>query len=193
MTETETQKAGEAIPELIVELIRTSSRDGRILAEDEILNPLIDRQLFTLNTEGESRALQEILRELIEGHPDLEEIAKGGMRCFYSSQFMTPAYAGIMLRKRIGRLPLIAEAVRESSEINQRPVPLSSFIRHPFDLTREEILDSLDAMATAEGYGDIARAVTSASGVYLYSTHHLEPDHAAVLAEWLDVGQFDNP
>ena len=40
---------------------------------------------------------------------------------------------------------------------------------------------------------DIARTATSASGCYLYSTRHLEPDHAAVLAEWLDVGQFDNP
>ena len=52
---------------------------------------------------------------------------------------------------------------------------------------------SLEAMAAAEGYGDIARTATSASGVYLYSTRHLEPDHAAMLAEWLDVGQFDNP
>jgi len=30
-------------------------------------------------------------------------------------------------------------------------------------------------------------------GVFLYSTRHLETDHAAMLAEWLDVGQFENP
>jgi hypothetical protein len=72
-------------------------------------------------------------------------------------------------------------------------MPLESFIRHPFDLSEQEIIDSLDAMATKEGYGDIARTVTSASGIYLYSTRHLEPGYAAVLAEWLDVGQFDNP
>jgi hypothetical protein len=93
----------------------------------------------------------------------------------------------------MGRLQLIAEVVRESSEINQRPVPLESFTRYPFGLNSREILDSLEAMATAEEYGDIARTATSASSFYLYSTRHLEPDHAAVLAEWLDVGQFDNP
>jgi hypothetical protein len=35
--------------------------------------------------------------------------------------------------------------------------------------------------------------MTSASSVFLYSTLYLEPAHASMLAEWLDVGQFDNP
>jgi hypothetical protein len=29
--------------------------------------------------------------------------------------------------------------------------------------------------------------------VFLYSTRHLDPDHASMLAEWLDVGQYRNP
>jgi hypothetical protein len=193
MTKTEEKKAGEDEPGLIAEFIRENSRAGRILAEDEILGCLMDRRLFKLNTEGTGCDVEQMLGKLVAGHPDLEEIATGGMRCYYSSEFMTRAYAGIMLQKRIGGLQLIAEVVRKSSEVNQRPMPLESFIRHPFDLSEQEIIDSLDAMATKEGYGDIARTVTSASGIYLYSTRHLEPGYAAVLAEWLDVGQFDNP
>jgi hypothetical protein len=27
----------------------------------------------------------------------------------------------------------------------------------------------------------------------LYSALHLEPEYASMLAEWLDVGQFNNP
>jgi len=193
MTETETREAGKTVPDLIAELIRASSRDGWILAADEILNCLIDRQLFTSNSEENSAAVGEMLRELVEGHWDLEEIAAGEMRCYYSSLFMTRSYAGIMLQKRIGRPQLIAEVIRKSAEVNQRPMALESFTGHPFDLTHREIMDALEAMAATEGYGDIARTATSASGIYLYSTRHLEADHAAVLAEWLDVGQFDNP
>ena len=96
-------------------------------------------------------------------------------------------------RKGSDDLQLIAAVVRESSEINQRPVPLTIFTRHPFDLDEPEIMDALAAMAEEEEYGDIVRTKTSASGLYLYSTRYLEPDHAYVLAEWLDVGRFENP
>jgi hypothetical protein len=44
-----------------------------------------------------------------------------------------------------------------------------------------------------EEYEDIARTTTSIGTVYLYSTRHLEPDYASTLAEWLDVGQANNP
>ena len=193
MSETENQKSGEATLEMITELIQENSGAGRILAQDEILDHLIDRQLFAPNKELHSGAVGEILRELVKEHEDVEEIAEGEMQCYYSSQFMTRAYARIMLHKRMGRLQLIAEVVRESSEINQRPVPLESFTRHPFGLNSREILDSLETMATAKEYGDIVQIATSASNFYLYSTRHLEPDHATMLAEWIDIGQFDNP
>jgi hypothetical protein len=48
-------------------------------------------------------------------------------------------------------------------------------------------------MAGKDAYRDIARTCTSAGNEYIYSTDHLEPDHAASLAEWIDVGQYDNP
>jgi hypothetical protein len=48
-------------------------------------------------------------------------------------------------------------------------------------------------MAAGEEYKDIERLSTSAGTVFLYSTLHLDPAHASMLAEWIDVGQFENP
>jgi hypothetical protein len=57
----------------------------------------------------------------------------------------------------------------------------------------EEILACLRQMADREEYGDIQQATTSIGTVFVYSTLHLDRDYAAMLAEWLDVGQFNNP
>ena len=67
------------------------------------------------------------------------------------------------------------------------------FTHPPFDLTREQVMDSLGRMSGREEYRDIASTTTSASTVFLYSTLHLEPEHASMLAEWFDVGQAQNP
>jgi hypothetical protein len=114
-------------------------------------------------------------------------------RRFYSSQFMTKAYAGLLLRKEGAPLHLIAETVRENSALYPRPLPLGAFEQPPFSLSREEILDTLDRMVAQDAYRDIARTRTSAGNEYLYSTAHLDADYAGSLAEWIDVGQYDNP
>jgi len=48
-------------------------------------------------------------------------------------------------------------------------------------------------MDAEEEYRDIMQTTTSVSGVFLYSTLHLDSEYASMLAEWLDVGQFENP
>jgi hypothetical protein len=48
-------------------------------------------------------------------------------------------------------------------------------------------------MAQQKEYEDIAQTITSVGTQFLYSTKHLDPDHAFTLAEWLDVGQVNNP
>ncbi|MDQ5986231.1 MAG: putative protein YdhW [Syntrophus sp. SKADARSKE-3] len=189
----EENRPGQEIPELVAELIQERSEAGQLVSQDEILNFLIDKRFCMRNEEAQICHTRQMLRELIVNHPDLEEIAEGKWRCYYSSASMTRSYAGLMLQKRIGRLPLIAEAVRESSRVNQCPVAVDSFTRYPFDLSEHDIIDALAAMIQAEEYGDIAQTVTSVSGIYLYSSRHLDSDYAHVLAEWLDVGQFDNP
>jgi len=106
---------------------------------------------------------------------------------------MTETYAMILLQKQGDPLRLIAETVRENSAVYPRPVPLDIFTQPPFDLTRQEVLNDLERMAAEDEYRDIVPTTTSASRVFLYSTLHLEPEYASMLAEWLDVGQFNNP
>jgi len=48
-------------------------------------------------------------------------------------------------------------------------------------------------MPGQEEYQDIAQTTTSIGTIFLYSTRHLDPGHASMLAEWFDVGQFNNP
>ena len=48
-------------------------------------------------------------------------------------------------------------------------------------------------MADMGAYEDIARTTTSAGNNFLFSKMYLDPDYAATLAEWIDVGQYDNP
>ncbi len=66
------------------------------------------------------------------------------------------------------------------------------FTQPPFELTFQEVLNDLERMAAEEEYGDIRQTMTPASRVFLYSTLHLEPEYASMLAEWFDVGQLDN-
>ena len=99
----------------------------------------------------------------------------------------------ILLQKQGDPLRLIAEIVRQSSEVYPRPVPLDIFTQPPFDLTHQEAQNRLERMAAEKEYRDIAVTTTSTSRVFLYSTLHLETEHASMLAEWLDVGQFNNP
>ncbi len=110
-----------------------------------------------------------------------------------SSHFMTPADAALPLRRSGGPRRLIAETVRENSALYPRPLPLGAFERPPFCITWQEILACLQAMTADDADHDIARTCTSAGNAYLYSATHLHADYAAGLAEWIDVGQYDNP
>ncbi len=112
---------------------------------------------------------------------------------FYSLRSMSDTYAGILAWKAEGPLRLIAEVVRENSRLYPRPVPMMCFMEPPFDLTEDEICECLEALGEGREYQDIVQTITSIGRTFLYSSRHLDPDHAATLAEWIDVGQADNP
>jgi hypothetical protein len=180
----------ESIALTIVSMIRQESEAGRLISGAEILRRLADQARSPLQEEEFGNCLKNVLG----ANEDLRELTpEKGDRYFYSSLFMTGAYAQILLQKKGDPLRLIAETVRRTSEDYTRPVPLDLFTQPPFDLTRQEVLNDLELMEAVEEYRDIAMTMTSASSVFLYSTLYLEPGHASMLAEWIDVGQFDNP
>jgi hypothetical protein len=188
--EMDAQGQMEDIALAVVSMIRQESEAGRLISNSDILHRLADRGRDPLREEEFGGRMKDVLN----ANEDLHEISAGNdSRHFYSSLFMTASYATILLRKQGDPLRLIAETVRQNSVEYSRPVPLDLFTRPPFGLTRREVLDNLERMEAREEYRDIAQTTTSASSVFLYSALHLEPGHASMLAEWLDVGQFDNP
>ncbi len=194
MAEKISGKGEETAEKSIALMIRKSSEAGELISEGEILHRLAEQRLLNPPAADPAEEIRIILREAVEQYEDLHDLSAGdGSRHYYSSRFMTRAYALILLQKEGDPLHLIASVVRENSALYPRPVPLEIFTQPPFGLSRQEVLTDLDRMAAKEEYRDIIRTTTSASRVFLYSTLHLEPEHASLLAEWLDVGQFENP
>ena len=188
------EKGRDAAARAVAAMIRQSSKGGQLISEAEILGRLADQHLSPSPAEAQAGEAGTILKKLVEETGDLKELAgQDGVRSYYSSDFMTEAYARILLQKKGDRLRLIAETVRENSALYPRPVPLDLFTKPPFELTQQEVLNDLERMGSKEEYRDIVSTMTSTSRVFLYSTLHLEPDHASMLAEWLDVGQSNNP
>ena len=187
-------KEKEAAAITIAGYIRKSSEAGQLISEPEILGRLAEKCILAPSGTDPAQEVGDLLREAVEENEDLHELsARDGSRHYYSSQFMTQAYALILLQKQGDPLHLIASIVRENSALYPRPVPIQISAPPPLAFSLQEVLDGLQPMATEEEYRDIMSATTSASRVFLYSTLHLEPEHASMLAEWLDVGRFEKP
>jgi len=174
--------------------IRRKSEAGQLLFQKEIFQELMDQKVLNSDNREQLGKFEAILKKTMKMNEDLKELFdKDGIPRYYSSQFVSEAYVRILLRKEGNPLLLIAEIVRENSALYPRPIPLDTFKNSPFELTQEEILACLQKMSGQEEYQDIAQAITSTGTIFLYSRRHLDSDYASMLAEWLDVGQYDNP
>jgi hypothetical protein len=176
-------------------MIRERSKDGHFVLTEEVLSELLNKGFLDSEKEGGPFAeASSILEETLRKNEDLRERkGKDGLSRYYSSLAMSEAYATLLIRKEEDFLLMMADVIRENSAIYPRPVPLDIFMEPPFDLAREKILDCLKKMGEQVEYGDIAQTTTSIGTIFLYSSRHLDPDHASMLAEWLDVGQVQNP
>jgi hypothetical protein len=175
------------------ELIRIRSEEGQLILSGEILKGLVEKG-FLPREEDPSSSLDANLKRAQEEFRDLKAIrGRDGSTHYYSSLSMSDTYAEWVLRWGENPFHTMAEIIRENSKIYPRPVPLDLFQESPFGFSGEEIQDLLRRMAEQEDYRDIRQTQTSIGSLYLYSTLHLEPDYASTLAEWLDVGQANNP
>jgi hypothetical protein len=178
----------------IAEVIRRKSQAGHLISQNEIFHRLLERGLIKGKKEGAQNVLETLLEKALEENEDFIKLHTDGEEpSFFSSQFMSESYARILIQKRADPMLLIAEIVRENSAIYPRPVPLDMFKGSPFDLTLEEIQATLAQMGIRDDYRDIKQTASSVGTVFLYSTLHLDPGYASMLAEWVDVGQANNP
>jgi hypothetical protein len=176
----------------VAKIIREKSEAAQLALFDDILAGVTDQALLKTEIADRKSHLEAIVREVVRENEDLNEISgKNGIPRYYSSRSLSETYAGILARK--GENSLIAEIVRENSKIYPRPVPMDIFKESPFDFTQDEILDCLRKMGEDAEYQDISQTITSAGTIFLFSTQHLDLVYAATLAEWLDVGQVNNP
>jgi len=143
-----------------------------------------------------------LLVRLLEANDDLREISEAdscsknsgaGPRYYYSSLYLTEAYARILVHKLAGPLQLIAASVRDYTGAYRRPLAVDIFAEPPFLFNEEGMRTYLDLMAQTAGFEDIAATSAAKGGNYLYSKRFLDDGHAAMLAEWLDAGQAANP
>jgi len=133
-----------------------------------------------------------ILPEILEQRPDLSSFeGTSGQTLHHAPEILSRTYARILDRKG-SPLLLMAEEIRANSRDYPRPVPVELFESPPFDLTPEEIEQTLRAMATDPAYQDIAFTTTSSGAVHLFSTLHLERGYAVFLAQRAE-SWADNP
>ena len=185
----------EAITRATASFIRKQSEAGKLVLLKDVLQVLREQNVLGPEKgELSGEDLEALVTETFRRNEDLKEIpGHDGLPRYYSGQYMSDAYARLLVRKEGDPLLLLAETIRENSKIYPRPVPMETFKNPPFDLTEEEILACLEKMKEEDPYKDIGETVTSEGTVFLYSAWHLEPDYASMLAEWIDVGQHKNP
>jgi hypothetical protein len=189
----DTEKSLKAFQPEILGLIRAKSEVGRLVLAEEVYREFLKMGILGEN-ENPFAEFETFLKVMVDQNDDLQEIKDGkGISLYYSSRSMVESYAQLIVRKGIDPWILMAEVVRENSERYPRPVPVDLFGDSPFDLTREEISACLKEMAGLKEYQDIQQTTTSAGSVFLYSRKYLDPDYAAMLAEWVDVGQSSSP
>ncbi len=175
-------------------IIRDKSRSGQLTLREEILTELTRQGFLKPEDSDVGSQFEAILKHTIEKNGDLKEICDSkSIPHYYSSESMAERYVNILIQKEGDSLALMAEMIRENSKIYPRPIPLRIFTESPFGFAREEIISHIRRMAEQEEYQDIRQTTTSVGTVFLFSILYLDPDYATFLAEWIDVGQVNNP
>lgn len=129
-----------------------------------------------------------------EAEEDIRMLRGASERYYFSDRSMTETYAKHLFRLA-ERDParLIADTVRDESRIYPRPTPLETFTDPPFLMSRADVDAAVESIAAAAEYADIRPATASDGSRFLYSAEHLAAAHAEALAEWIAVGEKENP
>ncbi|WP_227763754.1 hypothetical protein [Zhaonella formicivorans] len=176
-------------------LARVVAEIRRRSAENIALTPLeaFKEEPFYL----EDDALANIVYELAqaEEYEDIQFLTfKPGAKMYlYSSLYISDSYARALLRKeQQDPCFLIAETVREESRVYPRPTCSDTLALPPYNLDLSELTRYLDELKSREEFGDIHWFKTSTDVIYLYSDKYMSKDYASYLAEWYEVGQYEN-
>jgi hypothetical protein len=147
--------------------------------------------------EGKLTPLSQVWTGPEDEFAPIEDIAciREGVNCYlYSSGLMTRQYAETVARIAAGDVGrLIAGAVRFDSSTYPRPTPVEVFLAPPYNMSSDQVAEALEQLPADPECADICRVTASDGSVFLYSTRHLQPEHARSLAERIAVRHYENP
>ncbi|MDP3177569.1 MAG: hypothetical protein Q8M76_06670, partial [Spirochaetaceae bacterium] len=87
----------------------------------------------------------------------------------------------------------VADTVRDESRIYPRPTDIRVFSEEPFSLRESAVMEIVGRLELHPEGADIRSCRASNRALYLYSSIHLDPNLAQSQAEWIEVGQKENP
>ncbi len=116
-----------------------------------------------------------------------------GVEYLHAEYILSVAYAKLLLRKQANDPKrLIAELVRENSDLWPRPVSVEFFSETElFEMTPADVTNVVAAMMADPAYADIKGVTTSNGVLYLYSDRFMVEPVALRKAEWVEVDSKD--
>ncbi len=166
----------------LVPMVREASHSCKVLPLGEVWPGTEDEFIECTQTRTET------------GSCDIMLIRDGGRTYVYSEQHMTRAYAEAAARACCPDiLQMISETVRGDSRTYPRPTPVVVFEESPFLLSHDTVARALEDISGNPKYLDIHLLRASNGSLFLFSSMHMNPEHAVSLAEWIAVDHLQNP
>lgn len=173
----------------IAEKVRGDSKDLHKLVAVETLAGLMP--------ENQIESASAVIAEMTESgeYPDLQSIiAPNGKTFLYSDKYMSAQYATMLSRVEADNKGTpIAMTVRDDSKAYHRVTHIEFFQAKLFNIAPEEFDSTIAQMLEQEEFKDIKLLVASTGARFLYSDLYIDDFYAKNLAEWEEVGQYENP
>lgn len=129
----------------------------------------------------------DLLVELMEQEESCSDIKRevcGENVYFYSDRYMTSNYAMITALIDNKDIPLmLAKLTRFNCKTYPTPTPLMYFERHPYNLTKQQVLRAVDVMSRKEEYKDIQVVINNENKKFLYSIDMMSTRYAKSLVD----------
>jgi len=181
-------EAAAARVRAVVDHIRSESRAARLTSP----------AVFAAEPFSYTKDELEALWEAIAADPELADIVRTpdertGEESLHCEKYLSVPYARLLLRSQANDPAfMIAQTVRDNSEIYPRPTSVAFFEFEPFSLELAEVFAHLTVMASLEEYADVKRVTVSNGMVYLYSDRFLTEPVARNMAQWDEVDKYLN-
>lgn len=181
-------EAAKARLDAVVDHIRKESRAARITAP-----AVFAAEPFSFTEEQ----LEGVWTSLAED-PSFADVVRTpdertGVEYLHSTTYLSVPYAKLLLRSQANDPAfMIAQTVRDNSEIYPRPTSVAFFEFEPFSLELAEVFAHLTVMESLEEYADIRKVTVSNGMVYLYSDRFMTQPIAQNMAQWDEVDKYLN-